>query len=236
MPPRLFWLCAAAAAASIGLLLWFLTHSLTAALAPVPVCLLLALLAGWQMASYRVLDHYARPPRLVWQPQPAETPHSWDAELRGLGYQPAGFLHTADAETPPVAVYVHATEPAFALVGPAPEEIRMESFFAGGGRLSTVTSAGVERLAVGLQAGGPRLLQLRAWGPGTPAALDGQHLGTLRPWVAGRRQGLPAKPEKLAEYLAEDAAQVLTLLEQGGLPLRLYLKAALGSPAGVLKF
>jgi hypothetical protein len=235
MPPRLLWLCAAASAAAIGLLLWFTTLSLSAAVAPLPVCFLLALLVGWRMASHQVLEHYARQPRLTWRPQPVENPHPWDEELRGLGYQPAGSMHAEGAKIPPVAVYVHVTEPAFALVGPAPEEIRMESFFAGG-RLSTVTSDGVERLTAGLQTGGPRLLQLRAWGPATPAALDGQHLGTLRPWLAGQRRALPAEPELLPEYLEEDAEHVVALLEQAGIPWRLYLKAALGTPAGVLKF
>ena len=171
-----------------------------------------------------------------------------DAELRGLGYQPAGFLARTDPGESLSAVYLHQSLPIYAFLeirpcarGETRVLPRLESFVEGGGRLTTTVAPDVGpemgRFTAWVVTGGPRLLEIRAWGPGTPSALDGQHAGTLKAWTAGKRRGLPAERETLIPYLVEDHERLGERLRAAGwLPFPTYLRALFGTPAGVLKF
>jgi hypothetical protein len=216
---------------------------------PVAALLLVlpTLLYGWWQTREALRRHFSITPRYRWleEPEgagPAEDPV--DAELRGLGYRPAGtLLREGEGELLSV-VYIHETLPIYALAErpeaadgtPGPVRVvQLDSFFEGGGRLVTSAHPHAALTAVPGEDAAPRLTQLRIGGSAT--ALDGQHAGTVQAWAAGRRQALPAAREALIGYLeADHQLQRRALERRGWLPFPTYLRILAGAPGGVLKF
>ena len=218
----------------------------------VPVAVLLAMvpavLAAWWQTRKALAAHYGRPVRMRWLDAPPATPgetaDSLDTELRELGYEPMGWLAPEGEGRSFFAAYTHGSLPSYALVAMAWDASgvfaavpQMESFLPEGGRLSTTASPDFGRLTTAARTPAPRLVQLRAFGPPTATALDGQHTGTLKAWAAGNREFLPATRDALAEQLAADH-QILgeALASAGWLPFPLYLRSLFGTPPGILKF
>jgi hypothetical protein len=236
----------------VGLLLGAALLLVTRNLLLIPAAVLLAILpgilAGWWKAREALKAHYAQPLRLEWADRPSLSLEGkageMDAELQSLGYLPAGFLVGTAPEERVAHVYTHQHLPIYAFIeiardgrGQYHAAPQLETFLEGGGRLSTTASPYFGRFTAGIPSEAPRLVELRAWGPGTPTALDGQHVGTLKAWTAGKRRALPATREALIGYLSEDHQRIRGSLQSvGWLPLGVYLKALFGTPKGILKF
>lgn len=222
-------------------MLWLLIPILLLVLA------LAALLPGWLRSRSALRDYYSRPLSYTWLEGPAVEPGPRSEEVHrefdGLGYEAVGWL-APESGSVFFRVYVHQELPAYALVAHASDSAgvfavvpQLESFLPEGGRLSTTTSPDFGRLTGAAVTPGPRLVQLRNAGPGTPTALDGQHLGTLRAWQAGKREFLPASREALLAQLQADHVSMREALAQAGwLPLPEFLRAQAGKPTGVLTF
>ena len=218
----------------------------------VPVAVLLAMapavLAAWWQTRKALAAYYAKPVRMHWldapPAPPGESAVSFDAELRELGYAPVGWLAPEGEGRSFFAVYLHGSLPIYALVAMAWDASgvfatipQMESFLPGGGRLSTTASADFGRLTAAARTAGPRLVQLRAFGPVTATALDGQHTGTVGAWIAGKREFLPATGEALIGYLTADHETLRDALAAAGwVPLGLYIRSLFGTPREILKF
>lgn len=233
---------AALAAPFVALLLWSRTAAVVLAAAGAAVVLL-----RWRAMRDAVREHVSAAPPLAWSdarvPLQAGQAADYDRSLRELGYRPAGSLSASEQGRPRTALYVHPELPVFVRMEaeerPAPGAVSLlqfDSFFEGGGRLSTCSSRIRARvLALGGAAEGPRLAQLRV--DGAPVALDGQHLGTVRAWMAGKRRPLPAQAELLPRYLEEDHRRLLERLRLiGWLPFPVYLRWQVREPPGVLTF
>jgi hypothetical protein len=229
----------------LGLLLGGLLLLLTRNLLLIPVALLVVMLPplafGWYDARRSVREWCLHPPARRIEPLTPGSLLPHDEELRQLGYQPAqATLHGGEALW---SIYLHEALPiyALALIHPDPREpagptLRLETFFEGG-RLTTLDRLGHEAFTAAAETGGPRLVQLRDWGPGTPTALDGQHVGTLKPWIGGKRRVLPARTEELVAQLQADEAAVRSALQaRGWVRLGDFVRAVARRPWGVLKF
>lgn len=199
----------------------------------------------WQGLRDAVRNAYSRPLRWRWINEPADLGEDGaqaDAEWRGLGYTLLGTLQGEDENggLSTNAVYAHPELPVYVRVwqqrnpaGKSRLAAQMVSFFPEHGRLSTTSFPGIGLFTAGVSSPGPRLIQYRYWG--TPTALDGQHLGTLQAWMAGKRQPLPATREALPGYLEDDFAWMRETLEASGwLPLGLYVQSLFRKPKGTL--
>lgn len=207
-----------------------------------------ALAALWIRTRQAVQAYYTRPLRLQWLEQPPLPPgepgEKLDAELQSLGYRPQGFMAPEEGKGTFFRVYIHETLPIYALAALAYDASgvysavpQLESFLGQGGRLSTTVSRDFGRLTAAAPAPQPRLVQLRAWGPGTATALDGQHVGTLKAWLSGKREFLPATREALIPYLTADHEWLReTLARAPWISFPYFLRAQFGTPKGVLKF
>lgn len=206
-------------------------------------------LAGWRKADRILRRRFSGALALQWVNAPAFSPGpevearvaALQAELQGLAYRPAGFL--ADSRDPNIyyAVSVHETLPAYAflmvarMAGRALIVPYLLSFFEDGGRITTTASRHVGGYTAGLDTGAPQLLQLRDGG--TPTALDGQHMGTLKAWIAGGRRPVPAAREALLETFGQEHERLRAAFHaSGGLSLAAYVRALFGTPPGVLRF
>ncbi|MFN3652844.1 MAG: hypothetical protein ACK47B_24970 [Armatimonadota bacterium] len=231
-----------AAGLLLGALVFFLMPHWWAVPAAILAAALPPLVGGWWRARERVREYCRSTPAPRWVPAPAGEPAQRVApyleELRGLGYDPIGWLGQADG-APETAVAVHRELPIFAFVTldqPQPGEavVQLDTFFDDG----RLTSTGLERLgecAAHARTAGPRLIQLRD--RGTPTALDGQHVGTVKPWLGSKRRALPTDRDALPGYLAEDHRRLAEALrDQGWLSFSDYVRRLLGKRNGVLTF
>ncbi len=217
-------------------------------LAGLPLVLLFGVAAGivrgWLAQRELIRRRAGLPHTLEWADSPVPDEPEWravDEEARGLGYQHAGVLLRAEPASL-THVYIHQALPIYLLTAPdgLPEDssdrlIQLESFFDDGARITTTTSAAYALTASAARLGVPRLVQLRE--EGTVTALDGQHVGTVKAWMAGGREALPARHETLLAYLAQDRQQLAAALEHAGwLPFGTYLEWLVRRPHGVLRF
>jgi hypothetical protein len=205
-----------------------------------------SLLGRWIRIRRSLREYYSESPVFRWLEAPAAPPGEkgeiLDRELEELGYRHVGYLEPEGVQTF-FGVYVHNELPIYALAVMAWDSEgvfatlpQMETFLPEGGRLSTTGDANFGRYVGGVETGAPRLVQFRAFGPSTAAAMDGQHLGTVRAWMA-RRELLPATKEALLDYMQRDFEALRDGLERiGWLPLGDYLRVAAGKAKGVLKF
>jgi hypothetical protein len=197
----------------------------------------------WLRLRSALRRHFARPLEgwIAEAPpaQPAGRAEELAAEWRRLGYEPVGYWTTQANSNPFCALLLHPALPVYACVrtdAAAPSEAIpfLISFFEAGGTLLTTADASSGVLA-GVETGAPRLMQLRE--DGTPAALDGQHLGTVQAWMAGGRQPLPATRDAFGDYVRADHDRLgRALAARGWLPLGPFLRYVAGRPDGVLKF
>jgi hypothetical protein len=202
------------------------------------------LLALWLRNRNAIRAYFAvplEPQRLDAPPWPAGGEALATGErLEGLGYAPAGWIRLDPTENRYSAVYAHTELPAYAIAAIEGRENRvsmlhLDSFFEGGGRLITTNSPLSGRLSAAVNLGAPRLVQLRPGG--TPTALDGQHMGTLKAWMAGGRQPLPADAEAYVVHLAADLQRLKEKLRASGwLPPGVFLGWLIGRPKGILRF
>jgi hypothetical protein len=201
-------------------------------------------LLRWSVRRGAVREAFGGPYALEWTdaaPPPEEAAGEWHAELQRLCYRPAGALRRQEPARTGY-VYIHEALPIYVLASPAgglqddePRVLQFESFFDDGARVTTTTSMGYACVAPMLKTPPPHLVQLREGG--TPTALDGQHVGTVKAWMAGGREALPASKEALIGYLAQDRQRLQACLEEAGwLPLGAYARGLLGDPPGVLRF
>jgi hypothetical protein len=213
--------------------------------------LLVVVLAGviptWLRTRSALRRNYEQPVSYRWLDEPPLTPgeksEALRHELEGLGYQEVGWMAEADS---PLFFHVSAHEelPIYALLGHASDSSgvfrvvpHLESFLPGCGRLTTTGSQEFGRMTGAAVTEGPRLVQLRAWGPITPTSLDGQHTGTVRAWLAGGRKFYPATHEALPQQLADDHRCLGEHLARAGwLPLPAFLRAMAGKASNVLRF
>jgi hypothetical protein len=211
-----------------------------AALAAILPCVL----TGWLLARGKIREQLTTPASRTWTdglPSGLDVGADLDAELQGLGYRPAGVLRQEPGVD--LAVYIHESLPIYAYVD-RPDDAgaagrfmvrQLDTFWEGGGRLITSAEPQAGYFSGAVNTEGTRLTQLRVGG--TATALDGQHAGTVRAWMAGRRQPLLTTGEALACYLEEDRDRVRAALERRGwLPFVSYLRLLVGAPEGVLKF
>lgn len=216
----------------------------------IPLLLLVAALAvipAWLKTRRALAEYYGRDVAYRWLEappvEPGEKSAAQAAELEALGYAAAGWLQP-EGSAVFFRVLTHGELPIYALLAHAADASgvylvapQLESFLTGCGRLSTTGSPDFGRMTGGAATEGPRLVQLRALGPVTPTALDGQHAGTVRAWLAGKREFRSATAEALPGYLAEDHRCMRAALERAGwVSLPGFLRAMAGRPAGVLPF
>jgi hypothetical protein len=207
------------------------------------VLLVLGVGVIWSQARARVRRDHARERRWQWgeEPRPLEgQPAALDEEWKRLGYAPLGFLRE---ESRPggtavyLHVYLHPELPIYALtevVGTTGTP-SLVSFWEGGGHLLTTAAPPPVGGVPPSDARAPRLVQLRV--AGTPTALDGQHVGTVRAWTGGNRRPLPHTREALPGYLEADHRRLAEQLEAiGWLPLPAFLRSLAGQHPGVLRF
>jgi hypothetical protein len=201
-------------------------------------------LAGWRMARRQIRNYLRQREPFEWiEAAPPVTPGfaELDGELHGLRFQCVGTLRRATPSAVAFAVYVHETLPIYAQVGCFREwgvglstVTQLDSIFEGGGRLCT-TTAPTSTLLVGALTDAPRLVQLRP--KGRPTALEGQHVGTLKAWIAGGRVPLPATREALIDYVESDLHRIReTVRRNGSLSYLAFLRWLIGRPPGVLRF
>lgn len=202
-------------------------------------------LLAWQVMRATVRTYYEKDFSYAWIDPPlafSELPNGHHEELDGLGYQPAGFFHRVGQPDMPTAVYVHRELPVYGLVGLkrsgeswSTAVLQFDTFYPDGSRLSTTTSKPFAYLSAGVKREATRLVQLRE--NGTPTALDGQHVGTVRAWLAGKRDPLPADPQRLFEYLEADRRRLRnTLRSCGWVPFGAFLRSLGGRRPGILRF
>lgn len=179
------------------------------------ITLALAFLSSWLGYLWLLRCYAAKSSEVVWlEPDfRSSLPERYAAqldELERLGYRLLGAVRRADGHGASFLVYAHSSLPTYVFVGTSDGDgrsvFRFESFFADHGRLTTVSSPQADFYVPCSRVSSPRLTQRRPWG--TPTALDGQHTGTLKAWMAGGRRALPASRELLLPYLEEE----LTLL------------------------
>jgi hypothetical protein len=198
-----------------------------------------ASLADWTRLRAMIREQFSASPTLCWSdgaPPLEGTAAEYDRSLQTLGYERAGTLDHSGTAT---AVYVHHQLPIYARMelgpGGSVPLLQLDTFVEGGGRLTTCSSRFLARVFAMAQGEAPRLAQLRV--NGTPVALDGQHVGTVRAWTAGKRRALPATREALLGYLEQDDPRLRDRLrELGWLPFPVYLRWQAGDPPGVLTF
>ncbi|HEU4752507.1 MAG TPA: hypothetical protein VFU47_05310, partial [Armatimonadota bacterium] len=200
------WLALAIGALLAGGLL-LLARTWLALPAAVLLLALPVVLSGWLQTRASLARHFARQPEIRWasgdEPQPEP---EIESELQELGYEPAGSLWVEGAVS---RVYLHRELPVYVLAARVPGQRKgmlctLHSFFEEGGWLVTASYPFPELFSAGLGQAAPRLAQYRP--SGTPTALDGQHVGTVRAWAAGKRRPLPAAAEALPGYLRADHA------------------------------
>lgn len=206
-----------------------------------------ALLPGWIRSRAALQAYYSKPLEYTWLEAAPVDPGRRGAEvhqeLEGLGYGETGWL-APESRALFFRVYTHRELPIYALVAHASDASgvyavvpQLESFLPGGGRLSTTTSPDFGRLTGAASTGAPRLVQLRTQGPGTATALDGQHVGTVRAWLAGKREFIPVERDHLIRTLQDDHQAMRAALEQAGwLPIGEFIRAQAGRPTGMLTF
>jgi len=229
-----------AVAALLAVVLAAVTHNVFASAAVALSFHLANLLYGWRQTQRIVRQAMSAPVELEWSGSTAPIDEvraqALDAELAELGYQRVGALSRRDGAAGRQAVYLHPTLPIYAVLqhgtGGEPAA-QLDSFFEDGGRLTTTAARDYGRFSAGA-ATGPRLVQLRVGG--SPRALDGQHVGTLKPWITGKRRPLPLDPEALPRYLEADRRHMREALAADRLSFPDYVRALYGFPKGVLKF
>lgn len=202
-------------------------------------------LLGWSQARASVRASFEKPLPVHWlaaPPIPTEKiPRGFHEELLGLNYHPLGWLG-CEMRGSATAVYAHAELPIYVLLtlrfqadAVEVETLQFESFFAQSVRLITTTDRDFAYAAAGVRNPGVRLFQLREHG--TPTALDGQHVGTVRAWMVGKRVPLPAERERLLTYLEADQSALREQLRANGwVSLPGYLLGLFGRRRGILRF
>lgn len=222
-------------------------HPLLVAIPLLLVVLALAILPAWLKTCRALAEYYGREVRYRWLEgppvEPGEKSAAYTAELEGLGYSEAGWLQP-EGSVVFFRVLIHRELPIYALLAHAADSSgvyavvpQLESFLAGCGRVSTTGSPDFGRMTGSAGTEAPRLVQLRVRGPVTPTALDGQHVGTVRAWLAGGRELLPAGREALPGYLEQDHRCLGAALERAGwVRLPAFLRAMAGRAPGVLPF
>lgn len=229
----------------VGVLIAAPTHRIWPVPLALSVGLALVLFAYWQGLREGVRRAYAAPIRWRWSdetPELGPDGEVLEGEWRGLGYRHLGTLRGEGEGGPPIlsSVYVHPELPVYLRIWPQQNQrgklrtaAQLVTFFPQRGRLATTNYPGLALFTGGIPSPGPRLLQYRHWG--APLDLDGQHLGTLKAWMAGGREPLPATAEALPGYLEEDYAWTREALAQfGWLPIPHYLRSLAGRPPGTL--
>jgi len=226
------------AARDLGAVLLLTPVALVTAVGPV-------LVVTWLLNRALVRQFYSEGFTLQWRDGPPDLPgaaRSLDGELQELGYTLVGALERRESGLL-TWVYLHRELPIYALLLPSGQQrgtylvtaCQLDSFFEGGGRLSTTTNVALARFSSIVETGVPRLVQLRP--NGKPLALDGQHQGTVKAWMAGGRQPLPATREALIGYLEADRGrQQESLARVGWLPFPVFLRWMSRRLPGVLRF